>query len=152
MRASSSSTSLGEASSEWLGEYDGAATTRVYATGSVYSDVSGHVTMERVSRESFHVRLSVGVSPRPDDLEDIGDFTGGFFGLAGIGWDLTTPLESVMSRSALTVTYQYGNRRNRLSLTRSGERLTGLPYVDFQKSDGTYDVAGQIEVNVIKQP
>jgi hypothetical protein len=31
--------------SEWLGEYDGAATVLVYRTGSVYSDVSGYMSM-----------------------------------------------------------------------------------------------------------
>ncbi|UCG89129.1 MAG: hypothetical protein JSW71_11555 [Gemmatimonadota bacterium] len=138
--------------SDWLGEYGGAATARVYATSSVYSDVSGHITMEQVSQDSIHVRLSVGVSPRPDDLEDIGDFTGGPLGPAGIGWDLVTPLESVSSNSALSVTYQSGIRRKRLSLTRSGERLTGLLYVDHQKTDGAYEIAGRIEVDVVKLP
>ncbi len=137
--------------SEWLGEYDGAATVVVRATGNVYSDVSGHMTMVRVSAESVHVSLSVGLSPRPDDLADIGDFTGGPFGTAGVGWELKTPLRSVMYSSVLTVTYQYGSRRNRLSLSRSGGRLTGLLYVDNENADGTYEVLGEIEVDVTRQ-
>jgi len=137
--------------SEWLGEYDGAATVVVHATGNVYSDVSGHMTMVRVSVDSAQVSFSVGVSPRPDDLAEIGDFTGGPFGPAGVGWNLKTPLQSVMFSSVLTVTYQYGSRRNRLSLSRVGGRLTGLLYVDNQNADGAYEVVGEIEVDVTRQ-
>jgi hypothetical protein len=137
--------------SEWLGEYDGAATVLVYGTGSVYSDVSGYMSMVRVSVDSAEVSFSVGVSPRPDDLAEIGDFTGGPFGTAGVGWNLKTSLQSVMYSSVLTVTYQYGSRRHRLSLSRSGRRLTGLLYVDDQNADGTYEVVGEIQVDVTRQ-
>jgi hypothetical protein len=56
-----------------------------------------------------------------------------------------------MYSSVLTVTYQYGSRRHRLSLSRSGARLTGLLYVDNQNADGTYEVVGEIEVDVTRQ-
>jgi hypothetical protein len=137
--------------SEWLGEYDGTATAQVYATGSVYSDVTGHITIERVAADSAQVSVSVGVSPRPDDLEEMGDFTGGTLGTAGVGWDLKTPLWTVVTSVTLTITYHDGARRNRLSLSRSGGRLTGLLYVDSQDTEGMYEVLGEIEVDVSRQ-
>jgi len=138
--------------SDWLGEYDGTATARVFATGSVYSDVPSHLTIERVSEENVDIRLSVGVFPRPADLEDIGDFTGGPFDSAGVGWRLVVPGEEIVLKSSASVTYQYANRRNRLSMARITERLTGFLYVDVQKADGSYEVVGEIEVNVVERP
>ena len=92
----------------------------MYATGSVYGDASGHITIERVSSEIATVRISVGVSPLPDELEDLGDFTGGPFGPAGVVWDLEAPVESVVLNSVLSITQQTGDRRSRLALSRSG--------------------------------
>ena len=135
----------------WLGEFDGAASVLVYATDSTYGDASGNIAIERVSSEIATVLISVGVSPRPGDLEEIADFTGGLFGDSGVGWEFEAPVASVALNSNLTLTEQIGDRRRRLALTRSGDRITGLLYVDFQQGDGTYEVAGRIEFDVTRQ-
>jgi len=137
---------------DWLGEYDGTATAQVYGTGNVYSDVAGHLSVERAGEETLGMSLSVAVSPRPDDLEGIGDFTGGPFDTAGVGWRLIVPMEEVIRKTTLSVTYESGIRRNRLSLTRSGDRLTGLLYVDSRKTDGSYEAVGEVQVDVTMQP
>jgi hypothetical protein len=137
---------------DWLGEYDGTATAQVYETGSVYTDVAGHLSVERAGQETLGMSFSVAVSPLPDDLENIGDFTGGHFDTAGVGWRLIVPMEEVIPKTTLSVTYVSGIRRNRLSLTRSGYLLTCLLYVDSQGTDGSYEVVGEIEVYLTKQP
>lgn len=95
--------------------------------------------------------FSVAVSPLPNDLEDMGDFTGGPVDTAIVGWRLIVPMEEVILKTTLSVTYESGIRRNRLSLTRSGDRLTGLLYVDSQKTDGSYEAVGEVEVDVTMQ-
>jgi hypothetical protein len=135
----------------WLGEFDGTADVEVYATGNAYDEAPGNITIERVSSEIATVRIWVGVSPRPVDLAAIGDTTGGPFGPAGVGWQLEAPVESVALNSILSLTQQIGDRRSRLSLTRSADRITGLLFVDSQNGDGTYDVAGRIEVDVTRE-
>jgi len=136
---------------DWLGEYDGTATARVYETGSEYSDVAGHLSVERAGEETLGMSFSVAVSPLPNDLEDMGDFTGGPVDTAIVGWRLIVPMEEVILKTTLSVTYESGIRRNRLSLTRFGDRLTGLLYVDSQKTDGSYEAVGEVEVDVTMQ-
>lgn len=136
---------------EWIGEYDGAATAHVYTTDNIYSDVSAYVAVERVSQTELQVNVSVAVSPRPVDLEDIGDFTGGPIGPDGVGWAVTTPMADLILKTTVSLTYQSGIRRNRLSLTKTKDRVVGLLYVDVQRSGGVYDVVGEIEINVLKR-
>jgi hypothetical protein len=136
---------------EWIGEYDGAATAHVYTTDNVYSDVPAYVAVERVSQTELRVSVSIAVSPGPADLEDIADFTGGPIGPDGLGWAVTTPMADLILKTTVSLAYQSGIRRNRLSLTKTKERVVGLLYVDVQRSEGVYDVVCEIEIDVLKR-